>query len=359
LNDVRAAPATPVGLSEPKVHLHELKIVNRFHSLGPQFYREQPPQGLPEPELIRADHEVAALLGLAATELNCETFLQVFSGNRVLPGSRPLAQDYAGHQFGRFNPFLGDGRSLLLGGVDSAAGHWEITLKGAGRTPYARDLDGRASLSECLHEFDCSQRLAQLGIPTARAVCVIAGNMQVYRRGFERAAVLGRLAPSHVRFGTFENYYFQRDFEALQRLADHLIEDHFAECDGLGVGRYARFLRVVVRRSARLVAHWQAAGFTHGMMNTDNQSILGITLDLDASTFTPERDSEFVASSVDEHGRYAFGRQPLVGLWNCNVLARALSPLIPDAHLRSALRAYEPEYLRHYEKLTASGRSGA
>ena len=335
-------------------HRQRLSIVNRFHALGDLFYTECQPQGLANPVLVRSDPQAAALLGLTTDDLRSETFLQIFSGNRSLPGGRPLAQDYAGHQFGRFNPFLGDGRVLLLGGVERDGEHWEISLKGSGKTPYARQADGRASLDECLREFACSLQLAALGIPTTRSLCVIASDERVYRHSFVPAAMLVRLAPSHIRFGTFENLYFQRKPEALRRLAEHVIAHHYPDCAAQGEGRYAGFFHAVVIATARLIARWQAAGFVHGMMNTDNMSILGITLDLGEAGFTPERDPDHVSSEDDEQGRYAFGRQPVVGLWNCNVLARALSPLIPACDLRAALRAYEPEYLRSFEAFSAA-----
>jgi uncharacterized protein YdiU (UPF0061 family) len=260
-----------------------------------------------------------------------------------------LAQDYAGHQFGHFNPFLGDGRALLLGEVETPTGILDIYLKGAGKTPYSRTADGRAGLRECLHEFHTTEQLAALGVPTARCLCVVSGSQPVYRGGFEPAAILTRIAPSHVRFGTFENYFFQKNPAALRQLTEHVITCHYADC--VASGDYAGFFREVVLRTARLIAHWQAVGFVHGVMNTDNQSILGLTLDVGLGTFTPERDPAYVCHPDDEHGRYAFGQQPVVGLWNCNVLARALSPLITAADLRAALQEYEPEHLRHYAVL--------
>ncbi|KAA6183400.1 hypothetical protein F2Q65_15710 [Thiohalocapsa marina] len=324
---------------------------------GPRFRAEVSPRPLSRPELMRLDPEAAASIGLQSADCASEAFLQLFSGQTLPAGCRPLAMEYAGHQFGRFNPFLGDGRVLLLGQVRTAQGSLEISLKGAGRTPYAREADGRAGLEECLHEFDMSRRLAGFGIPVARCLCVIAGDEMVYRQGFQRAAILVRLAPSHVRFGSFEALYFQRDVEALRRLADGLIRHHYRyvpDGDMPDEHRYAALFRAMVIDTARLIARWQAAGFVHGMMNTDNQSALGLTLDLGAAAFTDARDDAFVASPLDERGRYAFGRQPVIGLWNCNVLARALSPIIPADALRDALRAYEPAYLQARAALSPS-----
>lgn len=333
--------------------LAELTFQHHFHALGETFHAPHQPQGLEQPELVRTNPAVAELLGLDPAEFDTDLFLQVFSGNALLPGMQPVAQAYAGHQFGNFNPFLGDGRSVLLGEVAADNGLWDICLKGAGRTPYARSADGRAGLGECLHEYALSEQLAALGIPTSRVLCVVSGKPLVYRQGFQPAAMLTRVAPTHIRFGTFESCYYRRDHAALRLLADHVMTYYYPECAGTDEARYARWLQAVVLKTARLVAHWQVAGFTHGVMNTDNQSIVGVTLDLGEASFTPERDPAYVGNREDEKGRYAFGQQPVVGLWNCNVLARALSPLITAQDLRTALEAYEPEYLRHFAALSA------
>ncbi len=334
--------------------LAELILQHHFHDLGETFYTGYQPQGLQQPELIRSNPAVAQQLDLDPAEFNTPDFLEVFSGNALLPGSRPLAQAYAGHQFGKFNPFLGDGRSVLLGEISSSAGVWDIALKGAGRTAYARDADGRAGMEECLHEYTLSEQLAALGVPTSRVLCIVSGKLFVYRHGFQPAAIMTRIAPSHIRFGTFEYHYFRRDKLALSQLADHVIARHYPDCAGADEARYARLFQAIVLKTARLIAHWQAAGFTHGVMNSDNQSIVGVTLDLGAGSLTPERDPNYVSNPDDEKARYAFGEQPVIGLWNCNVLARAFSPLVAAQDLREALQAYEPEYLRHYAQLTGS-----
>jgi uncharacterized protein YdiU (UPF0061 family) len=324
-------------------------FTHRFHQLGGHFYRELQPQGLQNPELIQLNRDVANALGFDQAQTKSDWFLETFSGNRIPAGSKPLAQDYAGHQFGRFNPFLGDGRVLLLGDITHVGNVCEISLKGAGATPYSRDLDGRAGISECSHEFTLSRHLAELKIPTAQHLCVIAGRDLVYRSGFERAAILTRVAPSHIRFGTFENYYFQQNHDALRQLARFVIKHHYPQFEDAKKPDYAGFFSAVVQGTAQLIASWQTHGFVHGMMNTDNQSIVGITLDLGSAAFNPNRDPDFVASKQDQQGRYAFGQQPIIGLWNCNVLARALSPLISTSALRTALNTYEATYLQHCE----------
>jgi uncharacterized protein YdiU (UPF0061 family) len=203
-------------------------------------------------------------------------------------------------------------------------------------------------LPECQHEYDMSERLAILAVPTTRCLCIIEGSEQVYRSRFESVAILTRVTPSHIRFGTFENYYFKKDVDALKILADYVIRRYFPHClgsDSNGNNDYGQFFQDVVIRTAQLIAHWQQVGFVHGMMNTDNQSIIGVSLDLGESAFTEDFDDNFVASSSDREGRYAFGQQPAIGLWNCNVLARALSPLIAPADLRRALENYEPAFI--------------
>jgi uncharacterized protein YdiU (UPF0061 family) len=331
--------------------IENITFINCFHTLGDHFYKEVSPQGLSNPEIIKTNPDAAKLLGLDPNEFNSKKFLQVFSGNKVLSGSLPLAHDYAGHQLGKFNPFLGDGRSLLLFDIKTDNGFQEVNLKGSGKTPYSREFDGRASLSTCLHEFEISLKLTSLNIPTTQSLCVIASSEQVYRKQFERAAIVTRIAPSFIRFGTFENYYFQHDSEALRRLAQFVIKHYYPQCLNQGEYDFAKFFKEVVIKTAHLIARWQAKGFVHGMMNTDNQSILGITLDLGEATFTESFDPDFVSSQIDEKGRYAFGQQPIIGLWNCNILARALSPLISENKLKNALEIYETEYLQQFEKL--------
>jgi uncharacterized protein YdiU (UPF0061 family) len=256
----------------------------------------------------------------------------------------PLSTAYAGHQFGKFNPLLGDGRAHLLGEVSTSQGLQEIYLKGSGKTPYARQADGRASLEECLHEYEISEKLAALGIPVTRCLSIIQGDDLVYRHGFKPAAILTRIAPTHIRFGTFELHYFKKDISALQTLADYIIQ-HYYPNSLLKTQPYADFFQQVIYKTAKLIAHWQKIGFVHGMMNTDNQSIIGVTLDLGNASFIESLDPLFISSSIDEKGRYAFGQQPIIGLWNCNILGRALSPLILGNDIRQALSQYEEIFL--------------
>jgi uncharacterized protein YdiU (UPF0061 family) len=345
-----------MSLKSPNQSFDPLIFESQFRQLGDDFSIPVSPQGISDANLVIQSPSVAALLGLSPALFNTQPFLDTFSGNCFIQNSTPAAQAYAGHQFGKFNPFLGDGRTILLGDVavqntaqnETINENWEISLKGAGKTPFTFASDGRASLTECQHEYDISERLAALGVPSTRCLCIIEGSEKIYRSGFEPVAILTRVTPSHVRFGTFERYYFKKDIPALKTLTDYVIQHHFPHCLGSNVegnNDYGQFFQDVVIKTAQLIAHWQQVGFVHGMMNTDNQSILGLSLDLGESTFTEDFDDNFIASLSDPKGRYAFGQQPTIGLWNCNVLARALSPLITPAELRRALTSYEPAFM--------------
>lgn len=342
--------------------LQDWHFNNSFHALGSSFYRSIKPQGLNDPCIVHCNPHALNLLNLSTDSFNNTDFISVLSGNQLLPSMKPIAQDYAGHQFGRFNPMLGDGRVVILGELLGKTGSWELSLKGVRRTPFARNshqADGLAGVVECAHEFHISQQLELLDVPTIHSIAVIKGKQpnkqQAYRNHrFEATAILSRMAPTHIRFGTFELYYSQGNKEALKQLCDYVIRQHYPECNNPELSnaqRYACFFNQVVSRTACLIAHWQTVGFTHGVMNTDNQSIIGITLDLGAAKFTTDFNPKFVASSIDDKGLYAFGNQPSMGLWNCNVLARALSPIIDSKALRQALQTYETTYLTKYEAL--------
>lgn len=329
----------------------ELVFSNRFYTLGAGFFALTTPQGLSEPYFVRTNATLAEQLGLGSNFFSSTEALQVCSGHLLLKGMQPLAQAYAGHQLGKFNPFLGDGRSVLLGGIETNQGYIEWQLKGAGKTHYARHADGLAGLKEALHEYHMSEQLTALGVPTVKCLALTAGKNLVYRQGFQAAAMLTRLAASFIRFGHFELYYFERKYPELQQLTDFVIQHYYPDC--LNTPKpYAAFFQAVIERTARLIAHWQRVGFVHGMMNTDNQSILGLSLDLGESSFNPEYTADFVSSPADEKGRYAFAQQPVVGLWNCNILARALSPLIETSDLKAALETYEASYLATFESPT-------
>ena len=329
------------------VRLEELRFDNRYGRLPPAFYTRLAPTPLPDPYLVAFNPSAADLIGLAAEESQRAEFAEIFCGNRLLPGFDPLAAIYAGHQFGVFVPELGDGRAILLGEATAAQGAWDLQLKGAGQTPYSRMGDGRAVLRSTIREYLCSEAMHALGIPTTRALAIVGSDQPVIRENVESAAVLTRMAPSHVRFGTFELFSSRRQHEHVQTLADYVIERHYPQ---LREARepYLELLRAVIGRTARLIAQWQAVGFCHGVMNTDNMSILGLTIDYGPYGFIEGFDWGHVCNHSDHSGRYAYNMQPRVAHWNLYCLAQALLPLFEVEAAQSALEAYEVQYEQHY-----------
>lgn len=313
-----------------------------FAALGPDFFTELHPTPLPSPHWVGTSSAVAQLIGLDADWLQRDEALQAFTGNTLLAGSRPLASVYSGHQFGVWAGQLGDGRAILLG--ETAAG-LEIQLKGAGRTPYSRMGDGRAVLRSSIREFLCSEAMHGLGIPTSRALCITGSPAPVRREEVETASVVTRVAPSFVRFGHFE-HFAANDLQAqLKTLADYVIDRYYPECRDtrdFGGNAYAALLKAVSERTAHLMAQWQAVGFCHGVMNTDNMSILGLTIDYGPFQFLDAFVPGHVCNHSDNQGRYAYNRQPNVAYWNLFCLAQALLPLIGDQELaKGALESYK------------------
>ena len=314
-----------------------------FAALGSDFYTELRPTPLPTPHWVGASDGVARLIGLDAARLRSDEALQAFTGNALPAGSRPLASVYSGHQFGVWAGQLGDGRAILLG--ETAHGY-EIQLKGAGRTPYSRMGDGRAVLRSSIREFLCSEAMHGLGIPTSRALCITGSPAPVRREEVETAAVVTRVAPSFVRFGHFEHFAANGLEPQLRALTDYVIDRYYPACrdgaDGGGNNPYAALLQAVSERTARLMAQWQAVGFCHGVMNTDNMSILGLTIDYGPFQFLDAFVPGHVCNHSDTQGRYAYNRQPNVAYWNLFCLAQALLPLIGDEDLaRAALEPYK------------------
>jgi uncharacterized protein YdiU (UPF0061 family) len=327
----------------PLRSLDQLDWLERFGKLPERFYTRLAPTPLPQPRLVAFNPDAAPLLGLAPGEEARPEFAEIFTGNQVLPGCAPLAAVYSGHQFGVYVPQLGDGRAISLGETVGTQGICEVQLKGAGRTPYSRMGDGRAVLRSSIREYLCSEAMHGLGIPTTRALAITGSDQPVIRETVETAAVVTRLAPSFVRFGSFEFWYHRRDPEAVRTLADFVIREFHPELEGAD-DRYARFLREVVRRTARLIAQWQGVGFMHGVMNTDNMSILGLTLDYGPYGFMEAFDPGHICNHTDEAGRYAYDMQPRVGLWNLYALGQALVPLMDIPLIEAELKTYEAEF---------------
>jgi uncharacterized protein YdiU (UPF0061 family) len=338
----------------PLLRMDTLIFSNSFSTLPPQFFTRLMPTALPAPYLVAASMPAAAIIGLDSAEFSTENFIETFSGNRLHPTALPLAAVYSGHQFGVWAGQLGDGRTILLGDValQGAAGadnagqtrSIELQLKGAGSTPYSRMGDGRAVLRSSIREFLCSEAMAGLGIPTSRALCITGSDLRVMRETPESAAVVTRMAPSFIRFGSFEHWADQNKQSELKILADYVI-DHFYSHLRDEPNPYQAFLAEVTRRTAHMIAQWQAVGFMHGVLNTDNMSILGLTLDYGPFGFMEAFDSQHICNHSDQEGRYAYNMQPQIGHWNCYALAQALLPLIGTVEeAEAALAVYQPEY---------------
>ena len=298
---------------------------NSYARLPERFYSALDPTPVKAPELIALNRELAQELGLDLSGLSDAEAARLFSGNDVPVGAAPLAQLYAGHQFGQWNPQLGDGRAILLGEVVGRFGRRDIQLKGSGPTPYSRMGDGRAWVGPVLREYLTSEAMHAMGVPTTRALAAVATGEDVIREARLPGAILTRVASSHIRVGTFQIFAARNDPEALRTLAEHTIARHYPDASGP-----AGLLAGVVEAQARLIAQWMAIGFIHGVMNTDNVAISGETIDYGPCAFMDVYHPQTVFSSIDQSGRYAYANQPQIALWNLAQFATALIPLMPD-----------------------------
>ncbi|MDB5775300.1 MAG: hypothetical protein JWP38_1433 [Herbaspirillum sp.] len=344
---MQCADTAEIAATEPDLAADfDARLGNRFADLPPVFFTQLMPTPLPAPYPVAFSAPAAALIDMPPHALADNGMVDVLVGNRVLPASKPLAAVYSGHQFGVWAGQLGDGRAIMLGDVAAAVqgGRMELQLKGAGATPYSRMGDGRAVLRSSIREFLCSEAMAALGIPTTRALAIVGSNARVMRETPETAAVVTRMAPSFIRFGSFEHWYYNGQHGTLKILADTVI-DQFYPALRAAENPYQALLAEVARRTAEMVAQWQAVGFMHGVLNTDNMSILGLTLDYGPFGFMEAFDARHICNHTDQQGRYAYNNQPKIGEWNCYALGQALLPLIGDAdRTHAALAAYQPAY---------------
>ncbi|MDM0118523.1 protein adenylyltransferase SelO [Variovorax arabinosiphilus] len=331
-----------------------LHWIDGFRALGPAFFTPLQPTPLPAPYWVGRSDDVARQLGVDADWLVSDEALDVLTGNALLPGMAPLASVYSGHQFGVWAGQLGDGRAILLGETERGL---EVQLKGAGRTPYSRMGDGRAVLRSSIREFLCSEAMHGLGIPTTRALAVTGSDQRVRREEIETAAVVTRVAPSFIRFGHFEHFAANDRIDELRQLADYVIDRYYPDCratERFGGNAYAAFLEAVSERTAALLAQWQAVGFCHGVMNTDNMSILGLTIDYGPFQFLDGFDPAHICNHSDTGGRYAFNQQPNVAYWNLHCLAQALLPLIGEQDIAiAALASYKTVFPRAFDQRMA------
>ena len=331
--------------------LTALRFDNTFARLHPSLYQVVDPTPLADPYLIAFNADVAGLIDLdpaAAADPDAPIYL---SGGRRLAGSEPLAMLYAGHQFGVWVPQLGDGRAILLGQVRSATGQlWDLHLKGGGPTRFSRMGDGRAVLRSTIREYLASEAMHGLGIPTTRALSIVGSDEVAYRETIETVATLIRVAPSHVRFGSFQILAARGDTDRIRELMDYLIAEHDPDLVGRE-DRAARWLERAVERTADMIARWMAVGFAHGVMNTDNMSVLGLTMDYGPYGFLDEYAAGFVCNHTDHEGRYAFDRQPAVALWNLARFAESLLELIPLEEANTIVNRYPGLFEARYYAL--------
>ncbi len=365
---------------EQASNLNELHFDNRFvdampadpvngngvRQIGNACYSRVMPKPAPAPRLVAYAREVAELIGLDRNACESDDFVQVFAGNRTLPGMDPHATCYGGHQFGTWAGQLGDGRAINLGEVINARGqHWTLQLKGAGLTPYSRTADGLAVLRSSIREFLCSEAMHHLGVPTTRALSLAVTGDEVMRDilydghpAAEPGAVVCRVAPSFTRFGHFEMLAARGEVELLRRLADFTVESDFADIAATapGADRYIELFREVCRSTCKMVLHWMRVGFVHGVMNTDNMSILGLTIDYGPYGWLEDYDPDWTPNTTDAATRrYRYGQQPAVAHWNLLQLANALYPIIGATEpLEAALRQFPADYQAGHRAMMAA-----
>ncbi|MCL6271195.1 YdiU family protein [Sansalvadorimonas sp. 2012CJ34-2] len=327
-----------------------MKLVHTYADLGSTFSSHVQPQPLDTPELVSVNQDIVQLLSCA--DFSEEQLAQLCNGEMIPEGGQPVSMVYSGHQFGVYVPRLGDGRAILLGETEGSDGVlYDLQLKGAGLTPYSRDGDGRAVLRSTIREYLCGEALHSLGIPTTRALCLINSNTPVYREQVETGAALLRVSESHIRFGTFEYFSHTRQLDALSQLVDYVVERHFPEWTDAD-DKAANLLSEATRRTAEMVAQWQAVGWCHGVMNSDNMSILGHTIDYGPFGFIDGFNAVHICNHSDWHGRYAFNRQPDIGYWNCSALASALLPLLEGKEqAEDLIKQYPSFFSKKYASL--------
>ena len=323
--------------------LDEIELTNPYLELPSLCIDRVEPTPLKNPFLIHVNEEIAKELGIDSEELQSENFVKFVNGNLKLKGSDTFAMCYAGHQFGYFVERLGDGRAINIGTLNNL----QMQLKGSGKTLYSRSGDGRAVLRSSIREYLMSEAMHGLGIETTRALAIIGSEQDVIRENWEKASIVLRVSPSWIRFGTFEYFAHSGNHKELEALADYAIEECYPHLMA-EENRYYHFFTEVMGKTARLMAHWQSVGFNHGVMNTDNMSILGVTIDYGPYAFLDDYDSQNICNHTDRNGRYSFGNQPSIGEWNLHALLMALTPLVRKESLEKVMKHYARLYSRHF-----------
>jgi len=327
------------------------KFDNTYANLPEIMATKLPPVAVKKPELVILNHDLAKSLGLDFSKYNNQENAEIFSGNKLIDGSIPLAQAYCGHQFGHF-VMLGDGRAILLGEhIDPKNQRWDIQLKGSGKTPYSRGGDGRAALAPMLREYIISEAIHFLNIPTTRSLAVVTTGEDVLRESKLKGAVLTRIASSHLRVGTFQYVAAKQDLNALKTLVDYAIERHYPKLIQAQNKAIALF-KSVMKRQIKLIVNWMRVSFIHGVMNTDNMTISGESIDYGPCAFMDHYDTKTVFSSIDHYGRYAYGSQPIIGQWNLARFAESLFPLLDQDEKKAEKIAND--LINEYEELFAN-----
>ena len=329
--------------------LSNLKVVNHFSNLGEHFYSNVKPVPLANPKLVDISPSAAQLIGVNSDDEN-DSLLSLLNGENLPESFDPISMLYAGHQFGSWVPQLGDGRAMLLAQVETESGNlWELQLKGSGPTPYSRHADGRAVLRSTIREYLCSEAMQTLGIPTTRALGLIDSDTAVYREEIETGAMLMRMAHNHIRFGSFEVFASRNQTEQVQILADHLLEYYRPELKEQA-SPYLALYKDIIQRTAELIADWQSVGFCHGVMNTDNMSVLGLTIDYGPFGFIESYDPNYICNHSDSSGRYAYNKQPDIAWWNLAALGNGMLPVLELEEAKEAIESYKQIYQAAFHK---------
>jgi len=323
--------------------LEDIKLHSSYKSLGSFFYDETKPTPLQSPYLLSFNPSAAKLIDLDEGEATTQDFIDLLNGQKLLEGSEPFCMCYAGHQFGYYVPRLGDGRAVNLGETQG----WQLQLKGAGKSLYSRQGDGRAVLRSSIREYLMSEAMHALGVPTTRALAILGSQEKVQRAVTEKGAIVLRMSSSWVRFGTFEYFYYHDEYEKLQALADYVLHQSYPHLEGKEDAYYLMY-EEVVKGTAELMAHWQAVGFNHGVMNTDNMSIASLTIDYGPFSFLDRYEFNYTCNHTDEQGRYAFGNQPPIAYWNLSMLAEALSPILNLDRSEKVLETFSGLFTQKY-----------
>jgi len=329
-----------------------LRFENAYAELPPAFYQKKDPVPFEKPHMVAFNENLAAELGIDPAERQNPLLPEYFCGKKFLAGTDSLAMYYAGWQFGVYNPNLGDGRALLLGQIiDDRNRRWDLHLKGCGTTRFSRGFDGRATLRSSIREYLGSEALHHLGIPSTRALCIVGSEEKIERETKEPAAMMLRVAENHVRFGSFEGFFHRDEQENVQTLVDYVIARHYPEIPRHMNEGYGLFLQKTAEKTASTIAKWQAFGFIHGVMNTDNMSITGLTIDYGPYGFIEKFDRDYVSNHSDHFGRYSYGNQPAIARWNLEKFVKCLHGLVDEKHMQNAIESYNKTFSATYREL--------